>query len=155
MIDALNSATERGVEVNLILDPNKVAFGNGKTGLPNVPIASELIINKKINIRWFNAEENQFHTKLLYINKGENSVIIGGSANYTTRNLDDLNLENNLKITAPTDEKMMQDTEDYFQRLWNNEDGHFTLPYEDNKDALTPVLKLTYWVQKLSGLTTY
>lgn len=155
IIDALHDATERGVEVNLILDPNKVAFGNGKTGLPNVPIASELIKNKHINIRWFQAEENQFHTKLLYINKGENSVIIGGSANYTTRNLNDLNLENNLKISAPTEVKIMQDTEEYFQRLWNNEDGEFTSPYEANEDELTPILKLTYWVQKLSGLTTY
>lgn len=155
IIDALHKATERGVEVKLILDPNKVAFGNGKTGLPNVPIASELIKNKHINIRWFNAEENQFHTKLLYINKRENSVIIGGSANYTTRNLNDLNLENNVKISAPTEEKIMQETEEYFQKLWNNKDGQFTMPYEANEDALTPILKLTYWVQKLSGLTTY
>lgn len=155
IIDALHMATERGVEVKLILDPNKVAFGNGKTGLPNVPIASELIKNKHINIRWFNAEENQFHTKLLYINKRENSVIIGGSANYTTRNLNNLNLENNVKISAPTEEKIMQETEEYFQKLWNNKDGQFTMPYEANEDALTPILKLTYWVQKLSGLTTY
>lgn len=155
VINALHDATERGVKVNLILDPNKNAFGSQKAGLPNVPVAAELIKNELINIRWFQTEEEQFHTKLLYINKGDNSVIIGGSANFTTRNLDDLNLENNIKVMAPSKDQIIQDTDKYFQRIWNNKDGNFTTSYETNEDALTPILRLTYWVQKLSGLTTY
>ncbi len=156
VIDALHRATDREVKVDLILDPNKVAFGNQKTGLPNIPVASELVKNNdKLAIRWYHTGSEQYHTKLLYIKKDQESVVIGGSANYTTRNLNDLNLENNIKIKSENDQKVIQDVDNYFLRLWNNEDGIFTVPYEKNEDALTPVLKLTYWVQKLSGLTTY
>ncbi len=155
VIDALDDATDRGAKVRLILDPNKAAFGNQKIGLPNIPVASELNKNEKLSIRWYNADKDQYHTKLMYIKKKEESVLIGGSSNYTTRNLDDLNLENGLKVTAKPDVEVMKDVDEYFQRLWHNEDGLFTLDYETNADELTPLLKLTYWVQKLTGITTY
>lgn len=155
VIVALHEAAERGVKVQLILDPNKAAFGNQKIGLPNIPVASELTKNKTISIRWYNAEKDQYHTKMMYIKKQNESVLIGGSANFTTRNLDDINLENNLKIIANPDADIMQEVDRYFQRLWHNEDGIFTLDYEINENSLTPVLKLTYWVQKITGLTTY
>lgn len=157
VIDALYEATDRGAKVQLILDPNQVAFGNHKAGLPNIPVASELAKHDEINIRWYETEEDQYHTKLLYIQKADENqgVLIGGSANYTTRNLADLNLENNLKVTASLDTDVMLDVDDYFNRLWKNTDGIFTANYESNEDALTPMLKLTYWIQKGSGLTTY
>lgn len=69
IINALHDATDRGVNVRLILDPNKTAFGNTKTGLPNVPIASELIKDEGISIRWYETEDEQYHTKLMYIKK--------------------------------------------------------------------------------------
>lgn len=155
VIRTLTDAAERGVNVNLILDPNKAAFGQQKIGLPNLPIADELNSNDNISIRWYNAGEYQFHTKLLYIQKGQESVIIGGSANYTTRNLDDLNLENNLVIKSSSEQQVMEDVEAYFKRLWTNEDGIFTVDYETHEEILTPFLKFTYWLQKISGLTTY
>lgn len=155
VIDAIHDAADRGAKVQLILDPNKNAFGSNKTGLPNLPIASEMVKDNDLDIRWYEAKEDQYHTKIIYIKKSTESVVIGGSANYTTRNLDDLNLENNLKITAPQDADVMQDVDAYFNRLWDNEDGTFTSDYETNEDALTQALKLTYWLQKLTGLTTY
>lgn len=155
VIDAIHDATDRGAKVQLILDPNKNAFGSNKTGLPNMPIASEMVKDNNLDIRWYEAKEDQYHTKIIYIKKPTESVVIGGSANYTTRNLDDLNLENNLKITAPQDADVMQDVDAYFNRLWDNEDGTFTSDYETNEDSLTSALKLTYWLQKLTGLTTY
>lgn len=155
VIDALHEAADRGVEINLILDPNTVAFGNRKTGLPNVPIAAELNKKEGLSIRWYNAKEDQYHTKLLYIKKEQDSVLIGGSANHTTRNLDDLNLENNIKIMAPNDTEVVKAVDDYFHRLWHNEDGVFTLDYESNEDMRTPWLTFIYWIQKLTGWTTY
>lgn len=155
LIDELHKATDRGVKIKLILDPNKNAFGNSKTGLPNVPVASEMIEDNNLAIRWYDPGEDQYHTKLIYINKQSKSVVIGGSANYTTRNLDDLNLENNLKITASTETKVIQDVDRYFNRLWDNEDGDFTEDYKAQEDLLTLPLKLTYWLQKVTSLTTY
>ena len=66
-----------------------------------------------------------------------------------------MNLEADLLVTGSLDEQVMKDADRYFQRLWNNEGGKFTADYEANKETLTPILKLTYRVQKLTGLTTY
>lgn len=155
IVNALTNAAQRKVNVNLILDPNKAAFGQQKIGLPNLPVADELNQNENVTIRWYNAGQQQFHTKLLYIKKESDSIIIGGSANFTTRNLDDLNLENNLVVKSSSDKKVMRDVEAYFHRLWTNEDGIFTVDYEVHKETLTPLLKFTYWLQKITGLTTY
>src|SRR5699024_4815128 len=155
ILDALEDASDRGVDIRLILDANKNAFGNNKAGLPNVPIANELHGHDNVTIRWYESGEDQFHTKLLFVEKESENIIIGGSANHTTRNLDDLNLENNLNIIAAKDSEVSQDVKTYFERLWGNKDGNFTSNYETNEDALTPMLRLTYWVQKMTGLTTY
>lgn len=155
VIEALHDASDRGAKVQMILDPNEVAFGNQKVGLPNIPVAAEMAKNKDLSIRWFETDKDQYHTKLLYIKKENEGVLIGGSANHTTRNLDDLNLENNIKITSSIESQVMKDVDQYFERLWNNEDGLFTSSYKTNEDSLTPLLRTTYWVQKVSGLTTY
>ena len=103
VMDQLLKASQRGVEVRLILDPNQNAFGRDKIGIPNRPAAAELIKKSKgkISIRWYNTGNEQYHTKLMYIAKptGE-SVITGGSTNFTQRNLNDLNLENNIWAAA-------------------------------------------------------
>lgn len=155
IVEALEDASDRGVDIRLILDANKNAFGNNKTGLPNVPIANELHGYEQVTIRWYESGEDQYHTKLLFVEKEAENIIIGGSANHTTRNLDDLNLENNLKIVAAKDSEISQDVEAYFERLWGNKEANFTSAYETNEDALTPMLRFAYWVQKLTGLTTY
>ena len=64
-------------------------------------------------------------------------------------------LENDLIIKGSASEPIMKDIHAYFQRLWNNEDGIFTEPYENHINTFTPALKVTYWLQKLTGFTTY
>ncbi|MEC5423009.1 phospholipase D family protein [Virgibacillus sp. C22-A2] len=155
VIGALLNAADRGAEIRMILDPNVIAFGTQKTGLPNLPVASELYNKDNITVRWYDSEQDQFHTKLMFINKAEEGVLIGGSTNFTKRNLDDLNLENNLKVTAAMDEEIMRDVESYFYRIWENQDGIFTADYDAYQDQLTPIRKATYWIQKLVGFTTY
>lgn len=155
VVRALSDAAERKVNIQMILDPNKAAFGQQKIGLPNLPVAAELNEYETVNIRWYNAGDEQYHTKLLYIKKPAESVVIGGSANYTTRNLADLNLENNLILKATSDHDVMKDVENYFNRLWTNKDGVFTVDYDVHEETLTPLLKFTYWLQNITGLTTY
>ena len=90
-VDALTDAARRGVQINIVLDPNENAFGNEKMGLPNLPVAAELHDNGygKLDIRWYRTTKEQFHTKLLLIEKQDEVYINGGSTNYTSRNLDD------------------------------------------------------------------
>jgi HKD family nuclease len=97
----------------------------------------------------------QYHPKMIFIKKEDTSVIIGGSANFTRRNLYDLNLETDLKISAVNNEQIIKDMEDYFTRLWNNEDAIYTLPLKMYEDEMTPVKKVLYRLQKTFRLTTY
>jgi HKD family nuclease len=157
IIEALEGAADRKVDVRIVLDPNQNAFGQEKIGLPNLPIASELhnLDNDHITIRWYNTNKEQYHSKFILL-KGENeSTVIGGSSNYTSRNLDDYNLEENIKIVAPSDSQTIKGIDQYFQRIWNNEDGTFTLEYKKYQDKLPVIKYVVYILQKIFQVTTY
>ncbi|WP_254434152.1 phospholipase D family protein [Halobacillus sp. Marseille-Q1614] len=157
IIDLIDKAADRGTEVNIILDPNTMAFGNKKTGVPNLPVAAEIqkLGHDNMNIKWYDINKEQYHTKMLYVDSGEDRMIIAGSANFTRRNLSNLNLESNLKISGPADEEVFQEVDEYFKRIWNNEDGHYTADYEEYQDQLTTLRYITYHLQKWSWFTTY
>lgn len=139
------------------MDPNKQSFGHEKTGIPNLPVAAEMqrLGNKNIHLRWYDVNIEQFHTKMLYLDKEEEDVIIAGSANYTRRNLADLNLEANVVMKGSGEEPVFQEVDGYFTKLWNNEDGHFTADYEEYTDKLTFIRYATYYLQKWTWFTTY
>ncbi|MFG6116710.1 phospholipase D family protein [Halobacillus sp. MO56] len=158
ILGRLIEAADNGAMVNIILDPNKTAFGNTKTGLPNIPVAAELfkLDHPNMNIRWYNVGKEQFHTKMLYIDKAKGDhVIIGGSANYTRRNLANLNLEADVRIQAPQKEQVIQEVRDYFENMWTNQGGAYTVAYKENESELNFLLSLTYRLQKLVWFTTY
>ncbi|WP_404441888.1 phospholipase D family protein [Sutcliffiella horikoshii] len=157
IIEELIDAADRGVTVNLILDPNEHAFGQQKIGLPNRPVAAELLEEGQGNIelRWYNTQGEQYHPKMIYFKRAEESTIISGSANFTRRNLYDLNLETDIKITANNNEQVMKDMNDYYLRLWSNQDQEYTLPYDAYKDEMTIAKKAMYRLQKLFRFTTY
>ncbi|MFT9599098.1 phospholipase D family protein [Mesobacillus sp.] len=157
VIDEIDKAADRGAKINIILDPNTNAFGNQKSGLPNIPVSEEIMEfgSENIEIKWYNAGQEQYHSKMIYFDRGKNSVILGGSANFTRRNLDDLNLETNMKITAASDSQVVKDVDQYFNRIWNNDGAMFTLDYEENKDKLTPFKYIIYWIQRILWFTSY
>jgi HKD family nuclease len=157
IIDAIEDAAERKVEVRLILDPNQNAFGQEKIGLPNLPIASELhnLNNKYIKVRWYDTNKEQYHSKFIYVKGKKQSIVIGGSTNYTSRNLDDYNLEENIKLSSTTESEFIQSVNDYFKRLWNNEDGNYTVEYKTYQDKLPVIKYIMYFLQKIFQVTTY
>ncbi|MDF2963341.1 MAG: hypothetical protein K0S39_5076, partial [Paenibacillus sp.] len=157
ILKALLGASKRGAEVRLILDPNQNAFGRDKIGLPNRPTAQKLLeqSNYTINIRWYNTSQEQYHTKLLFIDKTDRVIMNNGSANFTTRNLDDLNLETNLEITAPVDSEVAGEVRDYFERLWNNEGAEYTLDYGAYHEKSVFLKRVLYKLQEWFGITTY
>ncbi len=117
VVEGLTKAAQRGAEINLVLDPNKTAFGTEKTGLPNVPVTAELqkLGEKNIHIRWYNTTKEQYHTKIIYIKKDTHSIIMGGSANYTQRTLNNYNLESDLWIDTPKDTNLDKEVDAYFE----------------------------------------
>ncbi|MDI2588359.1 phospholipase D family protein [Psychrobacillus sp. NEAU-3TGS] len=157
IVNALIDAANRGVEVNLILDPNENSFGQEKSGLPNRPVVQEMVedTDGKMNIRWYNTVIGQYHTKAIWIQTKEHTIISNGSANYTERTLDNYNLENNLRVLAPNDSELVLQMEDYFERLWNNEDAMYTVDLEEFQDEFTWWQRWIYSLQKLLKITTY
>ncbi|SFL90609.1 PLD-like domain-containing protein [Paenibacillus sp. 1_12] len=157
VIKALIGASKRGAELRLILDSNQNAFGRDKIGIPNRPVAKELLdaSDNRIQIRWYNGTDEQYHTKLLFIDKTNRIMVNNGSANFTERNLDDLNLETNLGLNAPGDSRLALQLRQYFNRLWNNEGAPYTLDYEAFKDKTVWIKDWMYRLQEWLGLTTF
>jgi phosphatidylserine/phosphatidylglycerophosphate/cardiolipin synthase-like enzyme len=157
IMEALVKAAARGAEVRLILDPNQNAFGQEKMGLPNIPAAAELLFrgNDNISIRWYDTQEEQYHTKIMYVDRGDTANVIAGSTNFTTRNLNDYNLENNISITAPPETAFIQDVDNYFHKLWDNEGAVYTADYEEYTGELSPMMYGLYVLQKAFRFTTY
>ena len=158
IVKAIKKAAERGVRIRLILDANKDAFGREKNGIPNRQVASELMHLKDadIGICWYATHGEQFHTKLMLarLSKEKRFYMIGGSANLTRRNIGDYNLESDLSVRTPTNSALQAETTDYFERLWGNRDGLFTLDYEDyHDDSLSK--RWLYRFQEFTGLCTF
>ncbi len=157
IINALLRASQKGVVIKIILDPNKDAFGYQKNGIPNRVVANELLKKSKqnIKIRWYNTHGEQFHTKLIYLShKNGPTQIILGSANLTRRNIDNYNLETDVLITSPSSAIFVQNIETYFNRLWNNRDANYTLNYENYQETSW----IKYWLyrlQEFSGLSSF
>ena len=156
ILKALGEAAERGVDVKIIADLNKDAFGLEKNGSPNRPALCELKEDyKDINIRWYQTSGEQFHTKFIYFKfKDKNPLAILGSANYTRRNLDNFNLETNLALEMEKSSEIAREMEKYFERLWNNEGGDYTLPLEDHYENRF-FMRILWKIQEKTGLCTW
>ncbi len=154
VISELIVAADRGVEVRLILDANKDAFGREKSGIPNRPVAHELIkkTNEALQVRWYNTSGEQYHTKMIILEQQEKDVIIAGSSNFTKRNLADFNLETDVKISTLPNDGVGAEVRSYFDTLWN--DGTYTLDYEEFADD-SLVNRLLYRFQEWTGLSTF
>ncbi|WP_379157052.1 phospholipase D family protein [Paenibacillus sp. sgz5001063] len=158
ILDELVKASARGADIRLLMDPNQNAFGRDKIGIPNRPVALDLNkrTNGKIAIRWYNTGTEQYHTKLMFIAKASGqSVVLGGSTNFTARNLDDFNLENNLWVGMTKDQPLYAEMESYFNRLWSNEDAQYSLPLEEYQSDVTWLKYILFRMQKNLGFTTF
>lgn len=155
IIQAIKQSHQRGVQVRLVLDPNEDAFGHKKNGIPNRQVARELQ-QAGVSIRWCDTHGEQCHSKMLIRRDaaGQSELILG-SANYTRRNLDDLNLETNVRVLAKTDAPVMVQANGYFERVWGNQNGQrFTVDYAQYQDDSS----LKYWWYRFSewsGLSTF
>lgn len=159
VVESLLSAADRDVKVRLILDPNKDAFGRQKDGVPNRPVANELVTvsGGKIDVRWYRTHGEQFHTKLALIRRGERFIASLGSANLTRRNLGNYNLEANVVIESSATSPLAIQMLGYFDRLWTNngtEVIEFTAPFGAYQDTD----RTRYWryrFMEATGLSTF
>jgi phosphatidylserine/phosphatidylglycerophosphate/cardiolipin synthase-like enzyme len=158
IVEALLAAARRGAQVRLILDANRDAFGLEKDGVPNRPVANELITKSggKIAVRWYRTHGEQFHTKLALIRSGDRLIASLGSANLTRRNIGNLNLEANVAIDMPADSELATEMQRYFERLWTNDGGQAL--FTDDFAAYADTSRLRYWryrIMEATGLSTF
>ena len=159
IIEALLGAAARGVEVRVLLDPNGEAFGRSKSGIPNRPVASELLSQSDgaVKIRWYRTHGEQFHVKMLAVRSPERLWLTLGSANFTRRNLDDYNLEANVAVEAAANTPFAGDVSRWFETLWNNR-GPPGSEYTTDFGTYADPEQISYWsyrVMEASGLSTF
>jgi PLD-like domain len=159
VIESLLAASRRGVAVRLIMDPNKDAFGRAKTGIPNQPVASELVAasDGAIHVRWYRTHGEQFHTKLAMVYGPQRFWLTVGSANLTRRNLADYNLEANLAIELPRSARVAQQSIEYFEALWSNR-ASLGIEYTADFGYYADPSQLHYWLYRVmegTGVSTF
>ena len=159
VIDALLQAAARGVTVRLILDPNKDAFGHEKNGIPNRPVASELLAasDGAIHVRWYRTHGEQFHTKLVLVYGADRVWMSLGSANLTRRNIEDYNLEANVAIETARASPLGTQAVEYFDTLWGNRAG-IGIEYTADFGVYADPTQGHYWLYRImesTGLSTF
>jgi len=157
IVTSLIRAANRGVQIRLVLDPNRDAFGHTKNGVPNRPVAHELVTKSegKIQIRWCDTHGEQCHSKLVLIHMGTGDVMMAGSANLTRRNIGDYNLETNILVAADEEIPAMVSARSYMEEIWHNPNGKtFTANYEAYADSGW-FKQLLYRIQEATGLSSF
>ena len=152
VIKAIKRAVVNGADVKILLDYNKDAFGREKNGIPNRTAAEEIYkeTDGKVKIYWYKSSGEQFHTKLLYFRKGSKVWITGGSANFTRRNLRDLNLEENLLIETEKGEEIETEVSKYFEKIFTPQ---YSTEYKYINEGNGKYL--IYRFQEWSGIGTF
>lgn len=159
VLNALLDAAKRGVNVRVILDPNRDAFGRQKDGVPNRPVANELVTqsSERIQVRWYRTHGEQFHTKIAMVRRGDRFIASLGSANLTRRNVGNYNLEANIALETGAESPLAIEMLSYFDRLWSN-DGppgtEYTAAFGAYRDEDTG----RYWryrIMEATGLSTW
>jgi phosphatidylserine/phosphatidylglycerophosphate/cardiolipin synthase-like enzyme len=156
IVKALLAAHSREAQLRILLDANKDAFGREKNGIPNRQTAHELH-KAGIPVRWCETRGEQCHSKYLMtrLSDGQSTLILG-SANFTRRNLENLNLETSLMLTGDFQEhEALSDAVLWFDQRWHNTDSRlYSVDYEAYADhRLGP--RLLYRVMEATGLSTF
>lgn len=159
IVEAFKEAIGRGAQVRLLLDANRDAFGREKNGIPNRTVAAELMElapEGQVDVRWAATHGEQYHAKVLRVVGDRQDILFLGSANWTRRNLGNLNLEANLLFQDATE--LGRQFDDYYESLWTNAEGYEeTLPYADWAEGGWSLRWKTwlYRFQEWSGASTF
>ena len=150
LIEALLAAARRGVQVRLILDPSEDATSFAPAGLPNQPVASELVARSAglIRVRWYRTHGERFHSALAMVYGPQRLWLTVGSANFTRRSLGDYDLEANLAVEMTRDAPLAQQLFTYFDTLWSNR-AALGIEYTADFAAFADPSQLNYWLGRL------
>jgi phosphatidylserine/phosphatidylglycerophosphate/cardiolipin synthase-like enzyme len=156
IVKAMRAAHAREAQLRILLDANKDAFGREKNGIPNRQTALELH-EAGIPVRWCETRGEQCHSKFMLARHADGQVtLIVGSANFTRRNLNNLNLETNVVLTGEATElEALADAGEWFELRWfNTDDKRFSVDYSVYADdRLWP--QALYRFMEATGISTF
>ncbi len=141
-VDALLGAAARGARLQVLLDPDRI---------PNAAVAGELIQygSGHIEVHWYPIDRTSVLTKLLIVRHANDLWVNLGSANFTRRNLGDLNLTAGVELRMPVQAAPARAIEDYFGKTWSSAGPY--APFADDSTA-------AYWRYRFaeaSGLGSF
>jgi phosphatidylserine/phosphatidylglycerophosphate/cardiolipin synthase-like enzyme len=125
-------------------------------------VARELV-DAGIAVRWCVTLGEQCHSKLLILHpsleafsdEGGDTELILGSANFTRRNLEDLNLETSVRLVGPVDTPAITDALAFFERQWaSTSERRTSEPFEAHGDV-SIWQNWRYRVMEATGLSTF
>jgi hypothetical protein len=101
--------------LQLLLERNRV---------PNQTAAGELIRGGAghIEVRWYPMGQGAMSLKLLVVRHRNDLWVNVGSANFTRRNLGDLNLESGIELRMPARAAPARAVSEYFAKIWSGAD---------------------------------
>jgi hypothetical protein len=111
LIAAMSRAAARGAHLQVLLARNP---------MPNQAVAGELLAEAggRIEVRWYPAGYAVPHSGLLLVRHGADMWMNLGSADFTRRNLGDLNLEAAIELRMPVRSAPARAAAEYFAEQW-------------------------------------
>lgn len=138
VVDAIVEAAKvTDKPIRIILDPNKDAFGSIKDGTPNRQVGAYLMQKKKeyglnLEIRWYQTHGEQNHAKIMTISSNSRSELITGSANWSGKNINNINMESDIHVKNAN--AIVAQYNKLFDMFWNNTgDLVYTCDYSEYK----------------------
>jgi hypothetical protein len=112
LIAASLAAAARGAHVQVLLERNR---------MPNQAAAGELLRDGggRIEVRWYPIGQGASSPKLLAVRHRNDLWVNFGSANFTRRNLGDLNLESSVELRMPARSAPARAVYEYFAKIWS------------------------------------
>ncbi|HWY93935.1 MAG TPA: phospholipase D-like domain-containing protein [Steroidobacteraceae bacterium] len=113
LVAAALGAAGRGARLHVLLARNR---------MPNQAVAGELLDGggSRIEVRWCSSGTEASLPKLLVVQHRNDLWMNFGSANFTRRNLGDLNLESSVELRMPARAAPARAVTEYFNKLWSN-----------------------------------
>jgi len=159
IVDSLLSAARRGASVRLILDPGTAGVEVGAAGIPNRPVAAELVARSggAVRVRWYRTHGERFHDGLVMIESGASLWLALGSAQLTRRSLDDYDLEADVAIELLRDSALGEQALGYFDTLWSNR-ASLGIEYTTDFAVFADPAQSDYWLGRVmegTGLSAF
>jgi phosphatidylserine/phosphatidylglycerophosphate/cardiolipin synthase-like enzyme len=158
-VESLLAAARRGVSVRLLLDPNDGPTSGGASGLPNQPVASELVARSggAIRVRWYRTHGERFHSAMVMIYSAQRLWLMLGSAQLTRRSLCDYNLVADVAVEVARGSGLAQQAQQYFDTLWANR-ASLGIEYSADFAVFANPSQSDYWLARLmegSGFSAF